>query len=89
MLESNPLKSKLLVGGLGVARKAAVPLRRELCSINSDALLMCIYIYKYIYIYIYTYIYIYICIGIDIESNDTSDNKSVLILIGFPSGIIR
>ena len=60
MLESNPLKSRILVRRLAVAP--------ELCANEgmSGWTCMCVYMYIYIYIYIsvcmYVYIYIYIYI---------------------------
>ena len=45
MLESNPLKPTMLVGGLGVP------------EIHSICVYVCMYVYIYIYIYMYTHIY--------------------------------
>ena len=51
VLESNPVKSRILVRRLAVSQLT----RRNITY-------MYIYIYIYIYVYVYIYIYVYICI---------------------------
>ena len=99
MLESNPLKSIMLVrrltvsgalvgvGGSDFSSVGGVsPRARALSPLIQQYLSL--YIYIYIYIYIYTCIYIYIYIYIYICTHSICQAQGSLLRLGTPHGLV-